>query len=151
MSKHTRAASTRKKDPKNVAEPAIPPPISEVSKSNRSTAASKAWEVRRAKAAATQLASTQSGLQETQKVGSMNSLVAEASNSVVQSACLRAAAAPQTIQDRYKHLKPPSIVAEVMNEKETEYHHNPDETSIPRCCGDNSVYRKKSDSAEFGH
>ncbi|KAF8314382.1 uncharacterized protein EI90DRAFT_3022345 [Cantharellus anzutake] len=56
MTHGTRSSSgiskPKKNDSVNVADPAIPPPQSQVRRSNRSSAASKAWETRRVKQAA---------------------------------------------------------------------------------------------------
>ncbi|KAF8312302.1 uncharacterized protein EI90DRAFT_3023129 [Cantharellus anzutake] len=61
MSGRTHSSSgiskTKKKDSKNVAEPALPLPQSQVCQTNRSNAAAKAWETRCAKAAAAKDAS----------------------------------------------------------------------------------------------
>ncbi|KAF8325860.1 uncharacterized protein EI90DRAFT_3018917 [Cantharellus anzutake] len=51
-------SKTKKRDPKNVADPLVPPPQSQVCHSNRSNAAVKAWETRRAKQAAAKEASS---------------------------------------------------------------------------------------------
>jgi hypothetical protein len=69
----SRISKPQTKDLKNVAEAAIPPPRSDVQKTNRKAAGVKAWETRHAKQAGVLASLTHS--QETQEGSSMNSPV----------------------------------------------------------------------------